>query len=413
MKEKELLYKKLAEEKRAPFYLSQPIFSMLPLNGKFTSITPNIYSLLQHQHTASPPQALPANLTLSPSASMDLSHIRLGPNLATSSSNLISNSPGSSSSLIGNTAGISGLPTPGGSSVGTPPRPPYASQMYPTSLLKFPFSPPTPSSLGLLSPWNLSNRSLSITPQPPNNDESNPSDGTGVLQCLAGSSSGERKVLATLTPIGDSENGADSSSNIKEQNGSVKPPQTSSPNKPPDSVLMTGVPPGSWPVGSLMSAGPVFQNSPSLKSSHHHSALTSVPSPLGLCQTPFSPAMHVCSPYPGSVSSCPSVSSSSGCSSASENQDLQLGGPSSTGSKHYVLSEYHVGPHRLINEKDMDNQSEEATNSGRNTPIDVSGEDGESTESTCVSLPSKKIVCLLVCLFMEGGQKGIMCGIDV
>lgn len=56
--------------------------------------------------------------------------------------------------------------------------------------------------------------------------------------------------------------------------------------------------------------------------------------------------------------------------------------------KNYILSEYHVGPHRLISEKEIDNQSEEATTSGRNTPVDPAAEDtGNSV------LPSKGL-CL-------------------
>ena len=118
-----------------------------------------------------------------------------------------------------------------------------------------------------------------------------------------------------------------------------------------------------------------------------HPGLMSIQSPLGIAQTPYSPAMQ-CSPYPGSVSSCPSVSSSSGCSSASENQEIPTGGLSLP-PKSYVLSEYHVGPHRLINEKDMDNQSEEATTSGRNTPVDPTA----TADGGCM-LPSKEHQCL-------------------
>lgn len=55
--------------------------------------------------------------------------------------------------------------------------------------------------------------------------------------------------------------------------------------------------------------------------------------------------------------------------------------------KSYILSEYHVGPHRLISEKDIDNQSEEATTSGRNTPVDpVADNNGNPI------LPSKGLV---------------------
>ena len=121
---------------------------------------------------------------------------------------------------------------------------------------------------------------------------------------------------------------------------------------------------------------PAIQSKPHVQPAHPYG---SIQSPLSLGQTPYSPAMQGLS-YPGSVSSCPSVSSSSGCSSASENQDTAV-------SKGYILSEYHVGPHRLINEKEIDNQSEEATTSGRNTPIDPTAED----TGNCV-LPSKGLV---------------------
>ena len=54
--------------------------------------------------------------------------------------------------------------------------------------------------------------------------------------------------------------------------------------------------------------------------------------------------------------------------------------------KNYILSEYHVGPHRLISEKDIDNQSEEATTSGRNTPVDPVADDDGNTVT-----PSKEL----------------------
>lgn len=49
-----------------------------------------------------------------------------------------------------------------------------------------------------------------------------------------------------------------------------------------------------------------------------------------------------------------------------------------------------MGPHRLISEKDMDNQSEEATTSGRNTPVDPSADDS----GVGSVLPSKGMMCL-------------------
>lgn len=404
-----MLYKKLAEEKRAPYYLtSQPVFPLLPLNSQFTTnITPNIYSLLQQQQpqlVSSPPQVIPSNFIMSPSVPVNLSQVKLGP--ASLSSTQTPNSSGSSGSLVGSTAGITGLPTPGGSSVGTPPQP-YSSQLYPTSLLKFPFSPPTPSSFGLLSPWNMNNRSLSSsagTPGAPLSNEethANSSDPNGMLQCLTGSVSSSESttsVLAASTPA--KKNGTEeirtspSSRNLSSKEVPSHPPthgqiqlSSISSSGSPQSVIMTGL--GSWPAnsagGALPSAATLYQNTTQtqLKSLQAYTSLASIRSPLGL--SPYSPSSHVYSPYPGSVSSCPSVSSSSGCSSSSENQDSQAGGL-----KTCVLSEYHVGPHRMISEKDVDAQSEDTTNSGRNSPAELTAEDSR----TGIILPSE-----CVCLF--------------
>ncbi len=229
--------------------------------------------------------------------------------------------------------------------MGTPPRTLYP---YPASLLRFPYSPPTPSSLGLPpSPWSYGSRSISVsssvaTPGPP----SNQSLGGDVMQNTGSSND----TLVTSTPKADTD--------------SAGARNSAAPNTTPDRVqglgLMTGIIPGTWLVNAPGST-PAIQTKPHLKPSHPGGPYAVIQSPLGLGQAPYSPALQSLS-YPGSVSSCPSVSSSSGCSSASEN--------------HYILSEYHVGPHRFINEKDMDNQSEEATTSGRNTPVDpITAED--------------------------------------
>ena len=408
-----MLYKKLAEEKRAPYYLtSQPVFPLLPLTNQFTTtITPNIYSLIQQQqqpqHMSSPPQVLPNNFIMSPSVPVNLSRVKLGPASLNTSTTLTANSTGSTSSLVGNTAGIAGLPTPGGSSVGTPPNPPYQSQLYPTSLLKFPFSPPTPSSFGLLSPWNLSNRSLGMnssatTPGVPLSNEetlANSTDPSGMLQCLTGSCSSSEStttsVPATSTP-GNDEVQLRTSPSSRNLSSKEVPSQTLthgqiqlgsiSSSGSPQSVIM-GL--GSWPANSVGGAVPspatLYQNTAhtQLKSLQAYTSLASIRSPLGL--SPYSPANHVYSPYPGSVSSCPSVSSSSGCSSSSENQDNHMGVP-----KTYVLSEYHVGPHRMISEKDMDAQSEDTTNSGRNSPTELTAEEC----GTGIILPSE-CACVL------------------
>ena len=377
-----MLYKKLAEEKRAPFYLSpQPVFPILPLNNKLT----NLYSLLQQQpqqhqqppqHMSSPPhpQVLQNNFILSPSTPLDFSRVKLGSAGLPTPSSLASGSPGSvGSSLVGNTAGISGLPTPGGSSVGTPPQPLYSSQLYPTSLLKFPFSPPTPSSFGLLSPWNMSNRSLSIsssipTPGPPPSSEESHAvsiDPSGMLQCLTGTTSS-----AAANPRASSNHSATGGSDITRSPGSTtkEVPSLAQPSSIPglsSSVIMTG--PGSWVTTSaaIPSHANIYQSTTQaqLKTLQAYTNLASIHSPLGL--PPYSPSTNIYSPYPGSVSSCPSVSSSSGCSSSSENHDSQAA------SKGYILSEYHVGPHRMISEKVGDAESEGTTNSGRNTPTEL------------------------------------------
>ena len=108
-----------------------------------------------------------------------------------------------------------------------------------------------------------------------------------------------------------------------------------------------------------------------------HPSFASIKSPLSyLHASPLSPMMFIQSPYASSVSSCPSVSSSSGCSSD--------GGVSFTGlqKKHYAPSEYHVGPRRPLCEKltEEDSVSEGANSSGRNTPVD--NLDDEETDTT-------------------------------
>lgn len=384
-----MLYKRLAEEKRTPFYLTP--FPILPLGNKFS---PSIYSLLQQQQQVGT-QAFPSNFNLgSPSASVDLSHVKLASNLTGSSSAFLANSPGSNSSLVGNTAGISGLPTPGGSSVGTPPRSMFPSQLYPTSLLRFPFSPPTPSSLGLPSPWSYGSRSVSVsssvaTPGPRSNESLG--DGSGVLQCQkAGSASNDESNAKVLTSSTPKENVAGSSPKKQSSGGNADVQSRSPPNtdKLQGAGLMAGITPGSWLINAPGSS-PAIQRQPHLLKPYTglgsiQSPLGSIQSPLGIGQAPYSPAMQGLT-YPGSVSSCPSVSSSSGCSSASENQDMAM-------TKNYILSEYHVGPHRLINEKDIDSQREEATTSGRNTPIDPTADNNGNSV-----LPSESIQGLSPC----------------
>jgi len=100
--------------------------SMFPFIPRFSPVSP-MYSFLQHQQQQQVSSGPLSTLTANPSS-------------------------------VTSTLNITGLPTPGGSSVGsmTPPRP--SQVLGPAGLLKYPFSPPTPSSfsnLSLLSPWSV------------------------------------------------------------------------------------------------------------------------------------------------------------------------------------------------------------------------------------------------------------------
>lgn len=268
---------------------------------------------------------------------------------------------GQPGNVVNSSLGITGLPTPGGSSVGsvsTPPRASYPSQFYPASLMKYPFSPPTPSSLSglsLLSPFNA-----------------NSVNNHGEVQSSASSTGGApgtgrdrtaAKALASSTPKDSAHIAA------AEKDGS----------DPKDPKSKTHKNPASIPSAAHMVTA-TWQPPGALSSSVH--------SPLSYFQpSPLSPMMFIQSPYPNSVSSCLSVSSSSGCSSSSEmtaNAAIDVGetGPdnsdsnrhSSTQQKKYAPSEYHVGPHRPWSEKvvhEIDAESEGADNSGRNTPVDM------------------------------------------
>lgn len=211
------------------------------------------------------------------------------------------------------------------------------------------------------------------TPGPPSN-ESLVGEVSGVR--IAGSTSSESNgALATSTPRNDTESTADSSPKKRSSDNNVARSPPNNAINAPGVGLMTGMTPGTWLI-NVPGSAPTIQSKPHLKTPHPYVGMGSIQSPLGIGQAPYSPAMQGLT-YPGSVSSCPSVSSSSGCSSASENQDMAA-------TKSYILSEYHVGPHRLISEKDIDNQSEEATTSGRNTPVDPAADDNGNS-----ILPSK------------------------
>ena len=203
-------------------------------------------------------------------------------------------------------------------------------------------SPPTPSgisTLSVLSPWNIAAMSQIgvVPPVDPNTARSAPTS----------------KAEGGLAP-----KSSQTAANTASTNTTSNPPTSSSTTCTSAPIL------------------PQHVLSP-------HPNFTSIQSPLSYLHTsPLSPMRFIQSPYASSVSSCPSVSSSSGCSSdggASFTTGLQK--------KHYAASEYHVGPRRPLCEKltEEDSVSEGANSSGRNTPVD-SREDEETmlNQSTSV-----------------------------
>lgn len=334
MREKAILYRRLAEAEKNPFL--QTIFPFLPFNtaaGKFSSVPP-LYTLLQQQSPPRPPSSVPSPYNIS-------SGLGTAVNVTP-----VAGQPGS---VVNSSLGITGLPTPGGSSVGsvsTPPRASYPSQFYP--LMKYPFSPPTPSSLSglsLLSPFNANSV----------NGEAQVNTSTTGGAAAGGNTA---KVLASSTPKESS--AADKGSGQKESKSKT---QKSSGIPSAGHVVVNGT----WQTPGAISG--------------------SVQSPLSYIHpSPLSPMMFIQSPYPNSVSSCISVSSSSGCSSSSETTANAAMESSDTAEgdslraptglpKRYAPSEYHVGPHRPWSEKvvEEDDQSEGPDNSGRNTPVDMEG----------------------------------------
>ena len=303
MREKQALYKAVAEAEKSPFFLhphQQPIFHpFFPLNTVTTAAKCNfapmgsMYSLLP-----SPPKPpTPFQGSLATPAT------------------------GSCNRSTTNTTQPLGLGLTSSVNIASPQRP-YPSPLYP-AFMKYPFSPPTPNNMGLLSPWNQNNGVVTIG---------------GLATGVATSSS---PVMATSTP---KDSNSDRSSISQQQD------QSKSRNSSTTSALHTPSQVAPSSIQHLMSPHSIQS---SLSYFHH-------PSPL-------SPMMFIHSPYASSVSSCPSVSSSSGCSSE--------GGLSQ--SKRYAPSEYHVGLRQPLSEKyaDEDQQSEGASNSGRNTPIENRGEE--------------------------------------
>lgn len=363
-KERQVLYKQLLDSEKTPYILPySTMFPFLSLGSKGMSPVSPVYSFLQQQQLQAQTQA----------GTYPTCETHLGP----------ANTQGSLSNLS-----MTGLLTPGGSSVSsssTPPKVSYPTQLLnPANFLKYPFSPPTPSSLNslpLLSPWSNNNLNLS----------------SGDAGSKASSQDGNSlKVLPNTKEK--------NSSNVTTQNcTSSKPHQDkdncsskSSVGHTQSSVLRTKTSRGLLSASSSIASS---QNAsiPPVVGALSSSSLASqmpVPSSLGYFHhpSPLSPMMLLNSPYASSLSSVLSLNSSSGCSSVSDN--FIAPGSVSSHNHSYAPSEYHVGPQRPLIEKiaeELDNQSEGASNSGRNTPIDVGMENnsmvlGEFLKIECFSV---------------------------
>ena len=349
MREKQILYKRLAEAEKNPFFLhphQHPVFPFLhfPTNTKcnLSSVTPSppFYPLLQQQQH-SPPKG-----PLTPFPTPE------------SASSTRSSNPATT-------------PAPNTNISATPPRPSYPSQFYP-SFVKYPFSPQTPSNLGsfgLLSPWTPN--SVAATTQTASTQAIN---STQHLNSAPTSSTSVRGVTSTPRE-GSSGIGNASTSMASSHQPLLYHTAASTP------TVWQTIPTTSSSSSSSSSSTTAL---PHLMSPH----FTSVQSPLSYFHpSPLSPMMYLQSPYASSVSSCPSISSSSGCSSDG-------GNATTSQTKQYAPSEYYVGPMRPLSEKiaDEDNQSEGATNSGRNTPNDISSDDSGTVMSTDMGVAQNLIV---------------------
>ncbi|CAI7993591.1 Transcription factor AP-2-epsilon [Geodia barretti] len=356
--QKQMLYKRVAEAERSPFFLHPhqvtSIYPFLPFTpsvagtptannslGNTGKFSPGVYPLVQQ----SPPNLgltmiNPGSSILTPPSSVSTSAtLTTQANSATMSVVVSSSQPQSTGTGgRGGTANcvLTSLTTPT-----TPPRTSYSAQLY-APFVKCPMSPPTPSgiaTLSVLSPWNIAAMSQIGIPSPPTDPPSSSS-----------SASKTRRSLDHPTPSSSSSNSTSSSSAAVTWNPcSVSAGPTTAPILPQH----------------ILSPRPGF---------------TSIQSPLSyLHASPLSPMMLIQSPYASSISSCPSVSSSSGCSSdggASFTTGLQV--------INYAPSEYHVGPRRPLSEKltEEDIVSEGANSSGRNTPVDpMDGDDNRDTDT--------------------------------
>ena len=341
---KQMLYKKVAEAERSPFFLHPhqvtSIYPFLPFSpspvgtnqsspintGKFSQ---GIYPLIQQ----SPPNLGLTMLNTGTPVLTPPSSVSTSSTLTTQASSNTTNLVLSCSPQAGST-GVSlaaNMAAPA-----TPPRAPYTTTQFYAPFVKCPISPPTPSgiaTLGVLSPWNVAAMSQINVPQSVDTvPKSSASSGTSRRKSGNSVSTSRAAQSVGNNP---SSSGIASSAQILPQH--------------------------------VLSPRPGF---------------TSLQSPLGfLHSSPLSPMMliHSGSPYPSSISSCPSVSSSSGCSSdggASFTAGLQA--------KNYAPTEYHVGPRRPLSEKltEEDSVSEGANSSGRNTPVDNTEDDDDSDGTT-------------------------------
>ena len=346
--QKQMLYKRVAEAEKSPFFLHPhqvtsiyPFLSFSPsVAGTTTStspgnagkFSPGIYPLVQQSPPGLGLTVLnPGSSVLTPPSSVSAS-ATLTTQANSTTTNVISSSQPIS------VGGMASLTTPA-----TPPRAPYSTQFY-GPFVKCPMSPPTPSgiaTLSVLSPWNIAAMSQIGIPSPPTNSSS-----IKTTSSAAGATKrSSENSTSTVQP----------SSSVSSSSGAWNPPSAQGAGATTASILPQHV----------LSPRPGF---------------TSIQSPLSyLHASPLSPMMLIQSPYASSVSSCPSVSSSSGCSSdggSSFTAGLQL--------KNYAPSEYHVGPRRPLSEKltEEDSVSEGANSSGRNTPVDhMDGEDERDSET--------------------------------
>ena len=232
--------------------------------------------------------------------------------------------------------------------------------------MKYPFSPPTPCSLSL-SPWNASNNT---TVEGSSDTSESTNDGSRGGAKPHDISTGQSVVANQKNECTVSNNSSTMDTSSRASTNSAGGEQSRSSPKSGSSNIP--VAPYTWQAPNGL------QNSPHIMSPC--SNFMSAQSPLSyLHPSPLSPMMVIHSPYTSSVSSCLSVGSSSGFSSASEGASTSANGSQMQGAS-YAPSEYHVGPRRPLSERladEIDDQSEGASNSGRNTPIDVSSEDNE------------------------------------